>query len=547
MAPADALNQLYYGDNLEVLREHIADKSIDLVYLDPPFNSNRSYNVIFAKHPGSEDEVAAQIQAFDDTWRWTHVTEQQYQQCINGSVPSRVADALMAFRTLLSENDVMAYLVNMASRLVELSRVLKPTGSLFLHCDPTMSHYLKIMLDAVFGPVNFENEIIWQRSSAKNDSRRYGRSHDVILFYGAGRRHTWTEQYIPFDKKSVDKNYTHIESETGRRYRRGDLTAAKPGGDVSFEWRGVRPYNGRYWAYSKENLEQMYAEGRIEFRRTGMPVYKRYLDEQLGVPLQDVWTDTRLTSADKERLGFSTQKPVKLLERIITSSSNPGDLVLDPFCGCGTTVDAAQQLGRRWVGIDVAFIAIDLIDKRLRDRFPGSQNGYEILGIPRDLGGAAALFSRSPFDFERWAVTRINARPNEKQRGDRGVDGVARFYLDRKTIGKVIVQVKGGGTAMPHSVRDLLGTVVTERAQMGVLITMAEPSPGVLAAVNRGGSYTWPVNGSTFPRIQVVTVRELLEGKQPRMPTLMLPYGQAARTQVTSGQAAFDDLAAESM
>jgi DNA modification methylase len=547
MAPAEAHNRLYYGDNLEVLQEHVADESVDLVYLDPPFNSNRSYNVIFAEHASAEDEIAAQIQAFDDTWHWTHVTEQQYQRLINGSVPPRVADALTAFRTLLSENDAMAYLVNMAPRLVELSRVLKPSGSLYLHCDPTMSHYLKIMLDAAFGADNFENEIIWQRSGAKNDSSRYGRSHDVILFYGVGKRRRWIGQYLPFGKSSIDKNYTHVEPETGRRYRRGDLTAAKPGGDVDFEWRGVHPYSGRHWAYSRENLERMYAEGRIEFRRTGMPVYKRYLDEQPGVPLQDVWTDIRLTSADKERLGFNTQKPVKLLERIITSSSDPGDLILDPFCGCGTTVDAAQRLGRRWIGIDVAFIAIDLIDKRLQHRFPGSQGTYEILGIPRDLGGAAALFNRSPFDFERWAVTRINARPNEKQRGDRGVDGVARFYLDRKRVGRVIVQVKGGGTVTPHSVRDLLGTVVTERAQMGVLITMAEPSQGVLAAAGRAGSYTWPVNGGVFPRIQVVTVRELLKAKRPSMPTLILPYGQAIKTHAESSQAAFDELTAENM
>jgi DNA modification methylase len=545
MAAATACNRLYYGDNLEILREHIADASVDLVYLDPPFNSNRSYNVIFAEH--AEEELAAQIQAFDDTWHWTHVTEGQYQQLINGSVPPRVADALTAFRTLLGENDAMAYLVNMAPRLVELSRVLKPSGSLYLHCDPTMSHYLKITLDAVFGPDNFENEVIWQRSGAKNDSRRYGRSHDVILFYGLGKRRMWSQQYLPFSSRSIEKNYTHVEPETGRKYRRGDLTAAKPGGDVDFEWHGVRPYNGRHWAYSQDNLERMYAEGRIEFRRTGMPVYKRYLDEQPGVPLQDVWTDIRLTSADKERLRFNTQKPVKLLERIITSSSNPDDLVLDPFCGCGTTIDAAQRLGRRWIGIDIAFIAVDLIDKRLQHRFPGTQEGYEILGIPRDFGAAVSLFNRSPFEFERWAVTRINARPNEKQRGDRGIDGVARFYLDRKTLGKVIVQVKGGTNVTPHSVRDLLGTVVTEQAQMGVLITMTEPSHGVVTAADRGGSYTWPVNGATFPRIQVVTVRDLLRNKRPAMPTLMLPYVQATKAQAESTHDTFDKLAAEGM
>jgi len=316
---------------------------------------------------------------------------------------------------------------------------------------------------------------------------------------------------------------------------------------VDFEWHGVRPYNGRHWAYSKRNLDDMLAAGRIEFRRTGMPVYKRYLDEQPGVPLQDVWTDIRLTSADRERLGYPTQKPVALLERIITSSSKQGDVVLDPFCGCGTTIDAANRLGRKWVGIDVAFIAIDIIDKRLRDRFPGSESSYEILGIPRDMGGARALFQHSPFDFERWAVTRINARPNEKQRGDKGIDGIARFYLDRRTVGRVLVSVKGGRDVGPHFVRDLLGAVTTQKAQMGIMITIAEPTHGVLDAVNHGGTYTWPVNGQVYPRIQVITVKDLLDGKRPQMPTSMMPYPHAARATAHSVQAAFDDLAAEAM
>jgi len=376
-----------------------------------------------------------------------------------------------------------------------------------------MSHYLKILLDAIFGPEQFRNEISWQRSGAKNDSLRYGRCHDVILFYTAGKRFIWNPQYTPFDESSITKNYTHVEAATGRRYRRGDLTAAKPGGDVDFEWHGVRPYKGRHWAYSQENLDQMYADGRIEFRKTGMPVYKRYLDEQPGVPLQDVWTDIRLTSADKERLGYPTQKPVALLERIIAASSNEDDVVLDPFCGCGTTIDAAQRLGRRWIGIDITFIAVDLIEKRLRHTFGDSvASTYEVHGIPRDMGGAHALFGRSPFDFERWAVSRINAQPNEKQRGDKGVDGVARFYLDKNTVGRVLVSVKGGQMVGPQFVRDLIGTIETQKAQMGVLNTMTEPTRGVLDAVNHGGTYKWPVNNKTYPRVQVITIRELLRG-----------------------------------
>jgi DNA modification methylase len=542
------MNRLFYGDNLEVLREHVPDKSVDLVYLDPPFNSNRSYNVIFSKHPGNGEGAAAQIQAFDDTWRWTPVTDLQYRRYASGGVPPRVADALTAFRTLLGENDAMAYIVNMAPRLVELRRILKPTGSLYLHCDPTMSAYLKVLLDAIFGAEQFRNEIAWQRSGAKNDSLRYGRSHDVILFYTAGKRFTWNPQYLPFEQSSITKNYTHVESGTGRRYRRGDLTAAKPGGDVDFEWHGTLPYKGRHWAYSKENLDEMYAAGRIEFRNTGMPVYKRYLDEQPGVPLQDVWTDIRLTSADKERLGYPTQKPVALLERIISASSNEGDVVLDPFCGCGTTIDAAQRLRRRWTGIDITFIAIDLIEKRLRHAYGRPVTGtYSLYGIPRDLGGAHALFRHNPFDFERWAVSLVGAQPNEKQVRDKGIDGVARFYLDKSTIGRVLISVKGGKTVTPQFVRDLIGTVDTQKAQMGVLIMMGASSPGVLDAVNHGGTYTWPINGSVFPRIQVVTVSDLLEGRRPKMPTLMLPYIQAIRAPATQVQPAFDDVAAEAI
>lgn len=336
-----AKNLLFYGDNLQVLRERIPSESVDLVYLDPPFNSNRSYNVLFRTRSG--DEAQAQLEAFDDTWTWSQQSEAQYEELVRGGAPTRVADALEAMRRLLGDNDVLAYLVMMTARLVELHRVLKPTGSLYLHCDPTASHYLKVILDAIFGPVRFQNEIAWQRAGAKNDPKRYGRVHDVIFFYTKGQTFTWNDQFTPFSEESIKKNYTMAEAGSGRRYRHSDLTAGKPGGDVDFEWQGVRPYKGRHWAYTRAKLDAMLAEGRIEFRRTGMPVIKRYLDEQPGVPLQDVWTDIRLTSADAERLGYPTQKPVALLQRILQASSDPGNVVLDPFCGCGTTIDAAES------------------------------------------------------------------------------------------------------------------------------------------------------------------------------------------------------------
>ena len=539
------MNKLFYGDNLEVLREHVTSGSVDLVYLDPPFNSNRSYSVIFGRNSTGGD-VAAQIQAFDDTWHWTPVTDGQYQRYVAGELPSRVADAMTAFRTLLGDNDAMAYLVNMAPRLVELHRVLRSGGSLYLHCDPTMSHYLKILLDSIFGAENFFSEVTWKRSGAHSGSKRWNPVHDVILFYRKGARYTWNEILQPLPQETIDQWYNNVEPGTGRRYNRQVLTG--PGirtGQSGQPWRGIDPTaKGRHWAIpgflnylvaglsTQAALDKLDEAGRLHWphKEGGIPMLKWYLDEAKGVPALDVITDIpRLSSTAAERLGYPTQKPVALLERIITASSNPGDVVLDPFCGCGTTIDAAQKLGRQWIGIDITFIAVDLIEKRLQDRYPDIRGTYETFGIPRDVRAAQALFEHSPFDFERWAVSRINAQPNEKQVGDKGVDGVARFYLDKKTIGRVLASVKGGKNVGPGFVRDLIGTVESQRAQMGVLITMAAPSRGVIDAANHGGVYTWPVNGQTYPRIQVITVADLLAGKRPRMPQLMLPYVQASR------------------
>lgn len=539
------MNKLCYGDNLEVLRAEVPNESVDLVYLDPPFNSNRSYNVIFGRNVTAND-VSAQIQAFDDTWQWTPETERQYYSYVlNGELPPRVGEALTAFRTLLGENDAMAYLVNMAPRLVQLHRVLKRTGSLYLHCDPTMSHYLKILLDSIFGPEMFRSEVIWKRSSAHNSAKRYGPVHDVLLYYTASDRYTWNPVFQPLPQETIGNWYNNIDPGTGRRFYRSDLTAAGTRTGSSGEpWRGIDPtLKGRHWAIpgfvadivaglnTQEALDALDAAGRLFWPKQadGMPRVKRFLDESKGIPAQDVITDINpLNNVAAERLGYPTQKPLALLQRIITASSNEGDVVLDPFCGCGTTIDAAHGMRRHWIGIDVTFIAVDLIEKRLLERYPAAKGTYETSGIPRDLSAARDLFERSPFDFERWAVTRINARPNEKQVGDKGVDGVARFHLGKKTIGRVLVSVKGGHNIGPSVVRDLIGTVDTQKAQMGVLITMEDPTRGILDASNHGGTYTWPVNGQTFPRIQVITVADLLAGRRPRIPYLSGPYGASA-------------------
>jgi DNA modification methylase len=512
------------------MRENIAPESIDLVYLDPPFNSNRNYNVIFGEHRGGAGGSAAQIQAFGDTWTWTPVTDEQYTAAVSGGVPAKVADALVAMRTLLGENDAMAYLVNMAPRIVELYRLLKSTGTLYLHCDPTMSHYLKLLLDATFEAQYFMNEVIWQRTSAHNRTKRFGPVHDVLLVYTKSNQWTWNQQFTPYTEKYKADFYRHIEPGTNRRYRLSDVTSNNPGS--SYEWKGKKPPGTRYWAYSEETMKQYEAEGRLVYSKNGIPSYKRYLDEMPGELLQDVWTDIPPIGARAaERLGYPTQKPLALLERIIVASTKEGDIVLDPFCGCGTTIDAAQRLGRKWIGIDVTYIAVDLIEKRLQHTFGPSISGtYTVHGIPRDVEGAQALFDQSAFDFERWAVSLIGAQPNEKQVADKGKDGTARFFTDSKGgMGHLLVSVKGGKTVTPAFVQELSGAVLRHKAQMGVLVTMAKPTRGVLDAVNHGGTYMWPANNATFPRLQVITVEQLLRGERPKTPTLLLPYIAAAK------------------
>lgn len=524
------LNELYYGDNLDVLRKHIPDESVDLIYLDPPFNSNRSYNVLFKEKTG--EESPAQIEAFGDTWIWSHETEGLYQEVVTNS-SLRVADALEAMRKLLGDNDVLAYLVMMTARLIELHRILKPIGSLYLHCDSTASHYLKIMLDAIFGPERFVNEIVWKRSSAHSDakqgSKHYGRVSDTLLFYSKSDDRIWNSQYQPYEQEYIERDYRRIEPETGRHYRISDLSGPGGGakGNPYYEVMGV----WRHWRYSEEKMNQLIAEGRVIQTRPGaVPQYKRYLDEMPGVLLQNVWTDVPvINNRSKEKLGYPTQKPLELLERIIKVSSNKGDVVLDPFAGCGTTIDAAQKLGRHWIGIDVTTLAVDLIDARLRHTYGEKiRQTYEIRGIPRDLAGAKALFNRSPFEFERWCVMLLDGQPNEKQVGDKGIDGVIRFPLDKKTSDRILVSVKGGSTNPGH-VRDLLGTVQSQNAAMGIFVCLQKPTKGMTDAANHSGVYTYPVNNQKFPKVQIITVEELMSGKQPSMPTTLLPYFQAQR------------------
>mgnify|MGYP002724192700 CR=1 FL=1 len=529
------MRRLFYGDNLEVL-QHLPNESVDLVYLDPPFNSAKNYNVIFARE--DKASASAQIEAFADTWQWTHTTDDQYSNYVSGGLPMRTGEALRSFHALLGENSAMAYLVNMAPRLSELHRVLKPTGSLYLHCDPTMSHYLKVLLDAIFGAENFINDITWQRSSTRSSiSRIYRRAHDVILFYSKNSDlYHFKILHGPLEESTLE-GYKYDDGD-GRLYSRVPLLVSGiRRGDTGKPWRGIDPNTrgkgGMHWVTTRDVLDRYDKEGKVYWpnKKGGTPRLKYYADESPGTPLSDVWSDIPLISSNAaEALGYPTQKPVALLQRILDASTNPGDIVLDPFAGCGTTIDAAEKLNRQWIGIDVTYIAVDLILKRLHHAY-GTQilSQIEVSGIPRDIASAQALFDRNPFDFERWAVSLLNGQPNQKQTGDKGVDGIARFQLgpNLKNLGRILISVKGGKQLSPSMVRDLSGTIEAEKAQMGVLVLQHPPTPGILDAINHGGIYRHPANDQIFPRLQVVTTKELLEGKKPKLPLTLNPDIQA--------------------
>jgi len=494
------------------MRQYIKDETVDLVYLDPPFKSDQDYNVLFANKDGTK--AGAQIKAFEDTWSWDQEAAAEYQRTVEAG--GRVSQVMQAFRLFLGENDMLAYLTMMAPRLVELRRVLKPTGSIYLHCDPTASHYIKLLMDAVFGPEQFQNEIVWKRTSARSDSHRYNHIHDVILFYSIGRGFTWNVQYMPYDDAYINKFYRHIEKDTGRRYTLSDLMA--PGtrkGESGKPWRGIDPNaRGNHWKYTVSTLDELDSIGRIYWPPKGrVPRFKRYLDEMDGLPLQSIWVDIPPVSAHAaERLGYPTQKPEALLERIIQASSNPGDVVLDPFCGCGTAIAVAQRLGRRWIGIDITHLAISLMKHRLHSAF-GEKVAYEVIGEPITVEGAGVLAKEDPYQFQWWVLGLVGARSVEKKKGaDRGIDGRLYFHDDgvKGKTKQIIISVKSGHTTVSH-IRDLRGVIEREKAEIGVLITLQEPTQPMRTESASAGFYDsqW----GRHPRIQILTVADLLNGK----------------------------------
>lgn len=523
----DLTDTLYYGENLEILSRFISDATVDLVYLDPPFSRNVSYSAIFRDESDSSSD--AQLRSFEETWHWGPTPARHYDYLTNsalheGRVPAALSDLVASFRTALQPTPLLAYLVEMATRLVELHRVLKPTGSLYLHCDPTASHYLKLLLDSIFGARNFVNEIIWKRQTSHNDAaqgaKHFGRIHDVLLFYAKGPEYRWKQPYRPYDEDYIARSYQHIEPGTGRRYTLSDLTA--PGGaeprkrNPFYEFLGI----SRYWRFSVERMEQLHAEGRIVQTRPGaVPRQKRYLDEMPGMPVGTVWDDIKpIPAQSAERIGFPTQKPLSLLRRIIEASSLPGGVVLDPYCGCGTAIEAAIPLGRRVIGIDHSISARKVILERMAKA--GVPIG--VFDWPTELAGVREMAESKPDGrqrFEEWALARLGAQRETGRGADKGVDGRIRFTGKGGRLETVLVSIKSGHVG-PSTVRDLVGTIHRERAAIGLLFTLQEPTEAMRREAHEASTYRSPIDGREYPRIALHTVRELVEeGRMPDLPS----------------------------
>ena len=488
------MNKLYFGDNLDILKDKISSESIDLIYLDPPFQSGKNYNQIFKPETFGVKGATSQIQAFEDTWNWGPEAEREYTELITGRLTKepprqKLIDLMKAMRSYLTERSpLLAYLCMMSPRLLELRRVLKPTGSIYLHCDPTASHYLKLLMDAIFGTRNFLREIIWSMETSsgyKSQAKNWIRSHDTLLFYSKTSKHFFNKLFHPHKNEYISR-FKKVNG-NDRRYRDD-----RPGGR------------------------------------------KQYLDETPGVAMGDVWDDImsfQQASTIKEYLGYPTQKPEALLERIIKASSNKGELVLDPFCGCGTTIAAAEKLNRNWVGIDITYLAIDVIKKRLEKHHIKENEHFKVYGDPKDVYSAKQLAEQKPFQFEVWAVSQLNAMPTPKV-GDKGVDGVINFIdLTKKDkIGKGIISVKGGHSINPGMVRDLKGTITSQEADFSILITTEKPTRGMVEEAVKGGNFNYSYQKGTIqikvPKIQLLTVADLFTDPIPVKlpPGVIEPY-----------------------
>jgi DNA modification methylase len=510
-------HSLYYGDNLDIIRQNLADESVDLIYLDPPFNSKRNYNLIYKENTGKRAE--SQIMAFEDTWHWTQQTEALFDD-LGQIAPKHCVELMNSFVMFIGRNDLTAYLIMLTARLVELRRVLKPTGSLFLHCDPMAGSHIKLVLDSIFGPDRMVNQITWQRTGAKGLSKnRLSNNADFIFWYSKGEEFFFQQPYLKYSKQYLKSAYRFVEEGTGRRYRLDNVTnPSKERPNLEYDWRGVK----RVWRWTREKMEAMEAAGRLIYSPSGMPNYKRYLDEMEGVAIASVWTDIKpLQGSSREYLGYPTQKPIALLGRIIQMASPPGSTILDPFCGCGTTIEAAQRLDRNWIGIDITYQAIKLIRERLQNAFPNTS--YRVLGVPVSFSDAQQLAKQSKREFELWAISQVGARPAQEKAGaDGGIDGVM-FFRDEKSKRqeKILVQVKGGDNIGVKEVREFHSTLEREKATMGLLITLANPTKPMQTEAAAMGFYQTTVLGVEYryPKLQILPVETLIDGTSlPQVP-----------------------------
>lgn len=539
-------NKLYYGDNLDVLRKHIRDETIDLVYIDPPFNSKRNYNQIY-NNLGGDDR--AQAQAFVDTWTWNDHAIECFDDILtnkNGVQTQQSIALVSGLDKVLGRGALFAYLVSMTVRIAEIQRALKSTGSFFLHCDPTASHYLKLCCDAIFVTQggDYRNEIVWQRHEGHNDAKRFGSVHDIVFYYRKSDESTFNKQFTDYSEEQL-KRYKYDEN--GLLYKAENLTGAGTSPDRTVEWRGVHPGANRHWMWSIEEMERLYDEGRILLKRDGTPRkdgYKVFFEEMEGKPMTDLWNDIpRIGITSSERLGYPTQKPEALMERIINAASNEGDVVLDAFCGCGTTVAVAERLKRRWVGMDITYQSISLVLRRLEHRFGKSVlDSITLSGAPRDMESAIALAhkqdDRLRKEFEKWAVltyTNNRAIINDKKGADKGVDGTAYFLATKEENAKIIFQVKSGGVKR-DTIATLRGDMEREQAAIAVLITLEKPTSPMLKEAKSAGQFHHESMGKNYDKIQIVTVKEIVEeGKRLEIP-MSLEVLKAAKREVEDKQ-----------
>lgn len=524
MLPAS--KTLFYGDNLDVMRKYIKDETVDLCYIDPPFNSKRNYNQIY-NNIGGEDR--AQAQAFIDTWVWDQDAAEGFlelQANDMGRFTPQAVDLITGLEKVLKKGSMLAYLVSMTIRITEIHRVLKSTGSFYLHCDPTASHYLKLVLDAIFVPNggDYKNEIVWQRTNARSTTGCWPRLHDVLFYYTKGALDRFQPTVVPADQGKLP--HTLITGPDGRKYQTYELTA--PGltqsGESGKPWRGFSPAAmGRHWANTQTTMNEWDDLGLIHWPKGGGFPRRRaeqvFVAENRMVTVGDVWTDIdRINQTAKERLGYPTQKPESLLERIITASTSEGDMILDAYCGCGTTVAVAERLKRNWIGIDITYQSISLIMRRLEQQYGKAVlDTITLNGIPQDIASARALAlkrdDRVRKEFEMWAVltyTNNRAVINSKKGGDKGIDGTAYFLTGTSENAKMVFQVKSG-TVGRGDIAKLNNDRAREGAEIGILLTLQPPTQGMREEASAADQYTHVLMDQSYPRIQIVTIAQIVE------------------------------------